>query len=87
VASRRTLGLRMRVSVVAAAILTLGVVAATGLIHVNTAPVRANSSQVPAPTNPHKINVLGEWAHPDDDTSIINEGYSAGRVEVQADYG
>lgn len=71
-ASRRTLGLRIWVSVVAAVILTLGAVAPTSLIYVNTAPVQANSPQVPAPTNPHKINVLGEWAHPDDDTSIID---------------
>ena len=35
----------------------------------------ASGSTMPPPTysvdNPVKINVMGEWAHPDDDTSII----------------
>ena len=31
----------------------------------------AVTATVPRSSNPHKVNVLGEWAHPDDDTSII----------------
>lgn len=34
-------------------------------------PAVGASWKVPQSSNPHKINVLGEWAHPDDDTSII----------------
>ncbi len=34
-------------------------------------PAAGATLTVPQSSNPHKINVLGEWAHPDDDTSII----------------
>src|SRR3954468_15969044 len=43
-------------------------VAAIGLVTAASAPAApAPSGHAPI----HKINVLGEWAHPDDDTSII----------------
>lgn len=64
--------MRVLASVVAAVILILGAVAVISLIPVTVAPVQANFPQVGVLANPHKINVLGEWAHPDDDTSIID---------------
>ena len=48
------------------AVLTAAAIAITVAMPGSAAPPTANSID-----NPIKINVMGEWAHPDDDTSII----------------
>src|SRR5262249_8047454 len=48
------------------ALAAVAVVAIGGAARGNAAPPTSNSVD-----NPVKINVMGEWAHPDDDTSII----------------
>ena len=48
------------------AVLTAAAIAITVAMPGSAAPPTANSID-----NPVKINVMGEWAHPDDDTSII----------------
>src|SRR6187402_1555910 len=48
------------------AVLTAAAIAVTVAMPGSAAPPTANSID-----NPIKINVMGEWAHPDDDTSII----------------
>ena len=56
---------RLRV-VFTGAVLTAAAIAITVAMPGSAAPPTANSID-----NPIKINVMGEWAHPDDDTSII----------------
>ena len=50
----------------AGAVLTAAAIAITVAMPGTAAPPTGNSLD-----NPLKINVMGEWAHPDDDTSII----------------
>ena len=52
---------RLRVGIATVAVATAGLVATAG---------SASAATYKAPKNT-KVNVLGEWAHPDDDTSII----------------
>ena len=56
---------RFRVAFIGA-VLTAAAIAVTVAMPGSAAPPTANSID-----NPIKINVMGEWAHPDDDTSII----------------
>ena len=56
---------RFRVTFIGA-VLTAAAIAITVAMPGSAAPPTANSID-----NPIKINVMGEWAHPDDDTSII----------------
>src|SRR5262245_17464167 len=50
-----------------AALLTFGSLALAGI----PAPAATAQSAPASHARMYKINVLGEWAHPDDDTSII----------------
>ena len=58
------MALRTKLGVIAATTIAL---AALGI----AAPASANAAPATTYAPVHKINVLGEWAHPDDDTSII----------------
>ena len=59
--TRRALRRDHSVAAVAIAVAALGI----------AAPHTANAAPATTYAPVHKINVLGEWAHPDDDTSII----------------
>lgn len=61
---------RGRVTAAAAALLAFGSLALTGG-PAAAAPARSAPAAPASHAKVYKINVLGEWAHPDDDTSII----------------
>ncbi|MGI8696408.1 MAG: PIG-L family deacetylase [Mycobacteriales bacterium] len=73
---KQRFGSRLRAAgaAVAAAAVVAGVLAAAATPAGAVAapkPAAGAALTVQVSTNPDKINVLGEWAHPDDDTSIV----------------
>lgn len=61
--------MRRQVALVLALLLTLS--GASGIVAL--APAAAAPPPSHSPDNPKKLNLLGVWAHPDDDTSIIDD--------------